>query len=122
MDEAERRQVREHQPPDCGSQADRPYEIQPDKGGITGYALALLYTETKDEAYLQQALQNARVLAANMREGTATNSPWPFRADFRTGAARGEVSSNMSFILRLLDKLISLGHEEFKPPRDKLWA
>jgi hypothetical protein len=40
------------QPPDCGSQADHPYEIEPDKGGIAGYALALLYEETKDERYL----------------------------------------------------------------------
>jgi len=62
------------------------------------------------------------VLAANMREGTATNSPWPFRADYRTGEPRGEVSGNMSFILRLFDKLIEHGHPEFKPARDKLWA
>src|ERR1039457_4267078 len=77
------------QPPDCGSQGDQPYEIQLDKGGIAGYALVLLYKETKDQKYLQQALQNARVLVANMREGTATNSPWPFRADYRTGEPRG---------------------------------
>ena len=35
-------------PPDCGSQADRPYEIEPDKGGIAGYALALLFDATND--------------------------------------------------------------------------
>ncbi|MHB8519496.1 MAG: hypothetical protein ACYDH9_01945 [Limisphaerales bacterium] len=110
------------QPPDCGSQADRPYEIQPDKGGIAGYALMLLYEETKDETYFPPALQVARVLAANMREGTATNSPWPFRADYRSGAPRGEVSANMSFILRLFDKLIEHRHQEFQAPRDKLWA
>src|SRR5437867_1637401 len=55
------------QPSDCGSQGDHPFEVEPDKGGIAGYALALLYEETKDEKYLKQALQNARVLAANMR-------------------------------------------------------
>lgn len=109
------------QPPDCGSQGDKPYEIEPDKGGIAGYALLLLFEETRDEKYLQQALQNARVLAANMREGTATSSPWPFRADYRTGEPRGEVSGDMSFILRLFDKLIEEGHPEFKPDRDKLW-
>lgn len=110
------------QPPDCGSQNDKPYEIQPDKGGIAGYALVLLFEETKDDRYLQQALQNARVLATNMREGTATNSPWPFRVDYRTGDARGEVSGNMSFILRLFDKLMEHGYPEFQPPREKLWA
>jgi len=109
------------QPPDCGSQDDKPCEIQPDKGGIAGYALLLLYEETKDEKYLQQALQNARVLAANMRAGTATNSPWPFRVDYRTGEARGDVSGDMSFILRLFDRLIERGHPEFKSARDKLW-
>jgi hypothetical protein len=110
------------QPLDCGSQNDRPYEIQPDKGGIAGYALVLLYEESKDQKYLQQALQNARVLAANMETGSATNSPWPFRVDYRTGDSRGAVSGNMSFILRLLDKLIEQGHKEFQGPRDKLWT
>lgn len=110
------------QPPDCGSQEDKPYEIQPDKGGIAGYALVLLYEETGDGKYLQQALQNARVLTTNMVAGTVTNSPWPFRADYRTGAGRGEVAGNMSFNLRLFDKLIEHGHKEFQPPRDQLWA
>jgi len=110
------------QPPDCGSQDDKPYEIEPDKGGIAGYALVLLYEETKDERYLQQALQNARVLATNMVAGTATNSPWPFRVDYRTGESRGAVSGNVSFNLRLFDKLIEHGHPEFQAPRDKLWA
>src|SRR5882724_37310 len=110
------------QPPDCGSQADQPYEIEPDKGAIAGYALALLYVETREERYLQQALQTARVLAANMGEGTESNSPWPFRADYRTGAPRGDVGSNQSYILRLFDQLIGLGHGEFSGPREKLWA
>jgi hypothetical protein len=114
-------QARFPQPPDCGSQGDKPYEIEPDKGGIAGYALLLLFAETKDDKYLQQALQNARVLAANRREGSATNSPWPFRADYRTGEARGEVSGNMAFILQLFDKLIEQGHPEFRSARDSLW-
>ena len=110
------------QPPDCGSQADQPYEIQPDKGGIAGYALALLYEETKDKRYLNQALQTARVLVANMGDGTDRKSPWPFRADYRTGVPRGDVASNQSFTLRLFDQMIELGHAEFQAPRDKLWA
>ena len=110
------------QPADCGSQDDKPYEIEPDKGGIAGYALVLLYEETKDDKYLQQALQNARVLAANMIEGTATNSPWPFRVDYRSGSGRGAVCGNMSFNLRLFDKLTALGHQEFQAPRARLWA
>ncbi len=110
------------QPPDCGSQNDQPFEVQPDKGGIAGFALMLLHEETKEVKYLDQALQNARVLAANMGRGSATNSPWPFRVDYRTGEANGAVSGNMSFILRLFDKLIESGHAEFRAPREKLWA
>ena len=109
------------QPPDCGSQDDRPYEIEPDKGGIAGYALLLLYDATKEPAYLEQALQNARDLAANQQEGTPTGSPWPFRADYRTGEPRGAVSGNMSFILRLYDGLIAHGYPEFRQPRERLW-
>ncbi len=109
------------QPADCGTQADKPYEIEPDKGGIAGYALLLLYKETKEMKYLDQALQNARVLAANMGTGDAERSPWPFRVDYRTGEFRFPVAANMSFNLRLFDKLIEHGHSEFQEPRAKLW-
>src|ERR1017187_3011545 len=107
--------------PDCGSQADRPYEIEPDKGAVAGYALVLLYEATGGKPYLDQALHNARVLVSNMREGTADRSPWPFRVDYRTGEERGPVSANMTYILRLFDKLIELGHGEFRDPRAQLW-
>ncbi len=110
------------QPPDCGSQDDKPYEVQPDKGGIAGYALVLLHEESREQSYLDQALQNARVLVANMREGTATNSPWPFRVDYRTGEPNGAVSGNMTYILRLFDKLLEHGHTEFQAPRERLWS
>ena len=109
------------QPSDAGTQGDKPFEIEPDKGGIAGYALMLLYEETQDKKYLGQALQNARVLAANMGTGDDLHSPWPFRVDYRTGEARGPVSANMSYILRLFDKLLDHGYTEFREPRAKLW-
>lgn len=110
------------QPPDCGSQADQHDEIQPDKGGIAAYALVLLYKQTKDERYLNQALHTARVLVTNMVEGTDQKSPWPFRVDYRTGAGRGDVGSNQSFTHRLFNELADLGYREFRVPREKLWA
>lgn len=106
---------------DCGSQSDKPYEIEPDKGGIAGFALTLLFEATGNSKYLAQALHNARVLAANQGAGDAVRSPWPFRVDFRTGEERGPVSGNMTYILRLFDLLITHGYAEFAQPRELLW-
>ena len=109
------------QPADAGAQSDRPYEIEPDKGGIAGYALLMLFDATADQKYLVQALQNARVLARHQRAGDATHSPWPFRVDYRSGAARGPLSGNLAFVLRLYDGLLAHGHREFAAPRAQLW-
>jgi hypothetical protein len=109
------------QGPDAGAQADRPYEIEPDKGGIAGFGLALLAQATGEVKYRQQALHNARVLAAAQSAGDAAHSPWPFRVDTLSGAGRGDISGNMSFVLRLYDVLLAAGHTEFQTPRDALW-
>jgi hypothetical protein len=106
---------------DCGSQGDRPYEIEPDKAGIAGYALVRLFETTGERRFLEQGLQNARVLAANQLDGDSTHSPWPFRADFRDGAGRGPVSGNMTYILRLYDSLLTHGFLEFAAQRRSLW-
>jgi hypothetical protein len=107
---------------DCGSQADRAFEIEPDKGGIAGYALVSLSEAAGEPKYLEQGLHNARVLAANQKDGDGAHSPWPFRADHRSGEGRGPVSGNMTYILRLYDALLSLGYEEFFLPRQSLWT
>jgi hypothetical protein len=114
---------REHfpQPADCGSQADRPFEIEPDKGGIAGYALLRLFEATGESQYLAQGLQNARILAANQQDGNALRSPWPFRVDYRDGQGRGPVSGNMTYILRLFDVLAEHGYSEFSSHRRSLW-
>ena len=106
---------------DSGTQADHPYEIEPDKGGIAGYALVLLSEADGRREYLDLGLHIARVLAANQRSGDGVHSPWPFRADYRTGAVRGPVSGNMVYILRLYDVLLARGYHEFKTPRQVLW-
>jgi hypothetical protein len=109
------------QPADAGSQSDRPYEIEPDKGGIAGYALSQLFEVTATARYGEAALHHARVLAAQQQTGAADRSPWPFRVDFRNGEARGDISGNMSYILRLYDDLLARGHGEFAGPRQALF-
>jgi len=98
------------------------YTIEPDKGGIAGYALLELYKVTKDKRYLDQAIHNARVLAKNMRKGDALHSPWPFRVDAVTGNYWGERSGDMVYILRLFDGLLELDYPEFKKTREQLWS
>jgi hypothetical protein len=116
------RALRFPQAPDCGSQADKPYQVQPDKGAIAAYALVELYDATKDRRYLDFATHVARVLAANMGNGDATHSPWPFRVDYRTGEPDGLVAANQTFALRLFDRLLAHGCADLRAPREKLWA
>ena len=96
--------------------------IEPDKGGIAGFALLELYKTTKDKRYLDQAIHNARVLAKNMRTGDALHSPWPFRVDAISGKYWGDRSGNMVYILRLFDSLLEMGYTELKKPREALWS
>lgn len=110
------------QPANCGMQADKPYEVEPDKGAIAAYALVLLYNKTKDKKYLTQAVHNARVLVKNMTPGDSLKSPWPFRVDYRSGEGRGAVSGDMVFILQLFDVLHNMGYPEFDSSRKQLWS
>ncbi len=107
---------------DSGSQSDRPFEIEPDKGGIVGYALLMLDDSSHQAKYFDEALHIARVLAAHQRPGDDRRSPWPFRVDHRTGESRGEISGDMTYILRLYDGLLRRGHPEFVEPRRALWT
>ncbi|MBI5090853.1 MAG: hypothetical protein HZB26_00235 [Candidatus Hydrogenedentes bacterium] len=96
--------------------------IEPDKGGIAGFALVKLYDAVGDKRYLDQAVQNADVLVKNLRAGDATHAPWPFRVDSVTGKYIGERNGNMVFILRLFDELIAKGNTKYQPARDALWT
>ena len=115
------------QAPDCGYNADGSYQIEPDKLGVAGYALAKLSAATGEPRYATAALHNATVLAANLATPDGSTSPWPFRVDWRDGTLKGGVvpepiSGNMSYNLRLFDVLIASGHTELQAPRDRLWA
>lgn len=96
--------------------------IEPDKGGVAGYALLKLHDATGKRRYLKQAVRNADILAKNMRNGDAQQAPWPFRVDSVTGEHWGERNANMIFILRLFDALIEKGYTRYQTPRDALWT
>jgi hypothetical protein len=106
------------------SQGDQKYGdqvIEPDKGGIAGYAYLQLYEKTGVSVWKERAAHIATVLAKNMRDGNDSCAPWPFRVDAVTGKYWGERNGNMVYILRLFDGLIDLGCKEYSEPRAKLW-
>jgi len=106
------------------SQGDAKYGaqvIEPDKGGIAGYAYLQLFKSTRRALWGEKAQDIARVLAENMRTGDKSHAPWPFRVDAMTGQHWGERNGNMVYILRLWDGLTELGSTEFVAPRAKLW-
>ena len=84
--------------------------IEPDKVGEVGIGYALMYEETGDRAYLREAIRCANALAAHVRPGDNTHTPWPFRVDGRTGATLdGETFGGIVVSpLRLFDELIRI--------------
>ncbi len=91
--------------------------LEPDKIGELGYHGYLqFYKITGKTAYRDAAIACADSLAANIRPGSATVSPWPFRVRAQNGASLINNSGNLSDdycahlagTLRLFDELIRL--------------
>ena len=99
--------------------------IMPDKGAMIGSALLHLYEATGNTAYRDEAIQIANVLANTAVTGSATQSPWPFRAQADSGAlVDGPLMGNQVFALRLFDELIRLGlvgNGKYQTTRDNVW-
>lgn len=84
--------------------------IEPDKVGEVGVGYALMYEDTGDHAYLEEAIRCADALATHVTTGNDTHTPWPFRVDGRTGATLdGETFGGIVVSpLRLFDVLIRI--------------
>jgi len=99
--------------------------IETDKVGLAGWALLLAANVTGNGAYAAAALRNARALARWQVAGNATDAPWPFRVDARTGAfLSGHKNGDVVFALRLFRALAAQpAHAaEFAPHAAALWA
>jgi len=99
--------------------------LEPDKVGELGYAYLQFYEFTLEKKYLQAALHCADALAAHIRAGDQSHSPWPFRVDARTGThIREEYTANTIGPVRLLDELLRLkrGHlKSYARARETAW-
>ncbi len=117
--------------PDHGNGGgDGKYFLEPDKVGEMGVAYLQFYQITEEPAYLKAALACADALAANVREGNYSQSPWPFRVHARTGAISEEYCSNVLPPVKLFDELariqnqIKLSDEvmaKYRKARDMAW-
>ncbi len=83
--------------------------IEPDKVGELGLAWLQLYRAVGDTRLRDAAVHNADVLAAKIRPGTASRSPWPFRVVAATGAVREDYTADVAGTLELFQELIDLG-------------
>jgi hypothetical protein len=82
--------------------------IEPDKVGESGLGYLRLYKATGDTRFRDVAIDCADALAANVRKGDATHSPWPMRVHAQSGEIREEYGANVIAPIKLFDELYRL--------------
>ncbi len=109
---------------------DGQYVIEPDKVGEMGVAYLQFYEITEEPVYLEAACHCANALEKNIREGSYSRSPWPFRVQARVGDVLEQYCSNVLPPVRLFDELIRIKEqanisrediEAYKKVRDMAW-
>ncbi|MBJ6725747.1 DUF4082 domain-containing protein [Geomesophilobacter sediminis] len=83
--------------------------IEPDKLGEMGAAWLQLYRFDGNTRFRDAAVAAADALAAHVRAGNATQSPWPFRVYAQSGTVREEYCADVIGPIALFDGLIGLG-------------
>jgi hypothetical protein len=84
--------------------------LEPDKIGEIGYHGYLRFWQlTGDTRYRDAALRCADALAAHVRTGSATRSPWPFRVRAQDDVVVEDYCADVVGPIRLFDELIRLG-------------
>jgi len=84
-------------------------DILIDHGSEIGESFYKLYLVYGVPAYRDAAIKVADTLAAKIVPGSATDSPWPYVVNARTGAVRSRYTSNFAGALTLFDLLIEQG-------------
>ena len=91
-----------------GLEVGNPGFIEPDKIGELGYQYLRMYEYTGNTQYSDAAIHDADVLAANVRQGSATQSPWPFRVNAASNAVLDDYTADVIKPISLFDELIRL--------------
>ncbi|MDD4227409.1 MAG: hypothetical protein PHU98_13600 [Mariniphaga sp.] len=82
------------------------HEIQVDHAADMGLTYFRMHQYFGDEKYKTAALHVADVLAANVRDGSATQSIWPYRVNMKTGEITSEYGANWFGAYQLFESLI----------------
>jgi hypothetical protein len=101
----------EKAPPGSGAcgRGDGHFAIQPDKVGELGVGYLKFYELTGEAKYRDAALACANALAAHVRPGDVSHSPWPFRVFAHTNDIREEYTAHVIANVRLFGEMIRLG-------------
>ena len=96
--------------------------LETDKAGMVGVAYLDFAKYTGEKKYREMGEHIARLLLRHIQEGSAEESPLPFRVNMRTGEPEDVYTSDMIFVVEFLDKLLdgetSLDKAEVKAKRD----
>jgi uncharacterized protein (TIGR03382 family) len=99
--------------------------LEADKVGEAGFGFLRLFEVTGEPGYRAAALDCANALAAHVRVGDESHSPWPFRVDAKTGAPIEEYTANVLGAIKLFDELIRLELGDvagYRHARDLAWT
>ena len=80
--------------------------LETDKAGMVGVAYLDYAKFTGEEKYKVLGEHIAELLLKNIKEGSAEESPLPFRVNMRTGEPEDAYTSDMIFIVEFFDKLL----------------
>ncbi|TMI68367.1 MAG: T9SS type A sorting domain-containing protein, partial [Bacteroidetes bacterium] len=89
--------------------ADGVGNLEPDKIGELGYGMLQLYKFNGNTRFRDAAIQFANVLAAKVRTGNQTQSPWPHRVRANNGSSVEDYGADIIGPISLFDGLIAAG-------------
>jgi len=83
------------------------WDCHVDLAAHIGWVMYRMYQMYGDTTYRDKAMHVADLLAGKMTVGTATDSPWPYVVNSRTGVNKSRYAASWSGALRLFDLLIA---------------
>lgn len=96
--------------------------LEPDKAAMVGVAYMDFARYTGGRKYMDMAEHIADLLVKNIKDGSETVSPLPFRVNMRTGETEDPYTSNMIFVVEFFDKMLAcdnaIDKAEMKAKRD----